>query len=166
MAGLTGEQKEEIVRMHACFASSSAIRQRFQFEYGLALTHKQVGRYDPTRAYFAGGDKWREIFQAQRRTYLNDLSEVPIANQAYRLNILQQGVDEAIRTSNWTLVAKLLEQAAKEVGGVLTNNSKIRVEESKPAVRHKSPEEREAAMADIIERARLAMQDSSANTPH
>lgn len=62
MADLTDEQKLEIVAALACFREPAVIIQHFQSEHGLQIDHKQVGRYDPVRSYYAGGDKWREIW--------------------------------------------------------------------------------------------------------
>lgn len=158
MANLTEEQKADIVSMLACFREPAAIIRHFQSEHGLQIDHKQVGRYDPTRPYFAGGDKWREVFKAQRDAYLNDVSAVPIANQAYRLNLLQEGVDAAKRVGNWQLVAKFAEQAAREVGGSLTNQRNVQLDDAKPSARNMSPEERKEALVEVFARAKLAMQ--------
>lgn len=157
MADLTEEQKLDLVSMLACFREPSAIIRHFLLDYGLTIDHKQVGRYDPTRAYFAAGAKWREVFEARREAYLNDVSAVPVAHQAYRLNLMQDGIDAARRNGNWKLVAELAEQAAKEVGGILTNQRKLRINEGKPAARDLSPEERKAALAELIRQAQEKM---------
>lgn len=157
MADLTEEQKLELVSMLACFSEPAAIIRHFQSEFGLTIEHKQVGRYDPTRAYFAAGAKWREVFEARRAAYLNDVSAVPVAHQAYRLNLLQEGVDDAKRSGNWKLVAELAEQAAKEVGGILTNQRNHQIDDRKSSARDLSPEERKSALAEIIRQAQEKM---------
>ena len=154
MADLTEEQKSELVSMLACFREPAAIIRHFQLEFGLTIEYKQVGRYDPTRAYFAAGAKWREVFEARRAAYLNDVSAVPVAHQAYRLNLLQEGVDAAKRTGNWKLVAEFAELAAKEVGGILTNQRNHHIDERRRSVRDLSPEERKSALAEIIRQAK------------
>lgn len=153
MADLTEEQKLELVSMLACFREPSAIIRHFQLEFGLTIEHKQVGRYDPTRTYFAAGAKWREVFEARRDAYLNDVSAVPVAHQAYRLNLLQDGINAAQRSGNWKLVAELAGQAAKEVGGILTNQRNHHIDERKSSARDLSPEERKNALAEIIRQA-------------
>ena len=157
MADLTEEQKVELVSMLACFREPAAIIRHFQLEFGLTIEHKQVGRYDPTKAYFAAGAKWREVFEARRAAYLNDVSAVPVAHQAYRLNLLQEGVDAAKRSGNWKLVAELAEQAAKEVGGVLTNQRNHHIDEHRRSARDLSPEERKSALVEIIRQAQEKM---------
>ena len=157
MADLTEHQKLELVSMLACFREPAAIIRHFQLEFGLTIEHKQVGRYDPTRAYFAAGAKWRDVFEARRAAYLNDVSAVPVAHQAYRLNLLQEGIESAKRSGNWKLVAELAEQAAKEVGGILTNQRHHHIDDRKSSVRDLSPEERKNALAEIIRQAQEKM---------
>lgn len=166
MANLTDEQKLEIVSMLACFREPASIVTYFQSEYGLQIDHKQVGRYDPTRSYFAGGEKWREIFEARRKTYLTNVEDVPVAHQAYRLNLLQEGVEAAKKAGDWVLVAKLSEQPAKEVGGALTNQHKVRVDAGRKSVRDMSPEDRKAALADVIAKAQMHIVEKSDSGVH
>lgn len=154
MSDLTDEQKREIVEALACFQPTSAIIRHFQSEYGLEVGHKQVGRYDPQRSYYAGGERWRAIFDARRLAFLEDVAAVPVAHKAYRLSVLQEGVDAAKQARNWPLVASLLEQAAKEVGGVLTNESKLRVDDARrKRAADMTPEERKAALAELFRQA-------------
>lgn len=166
MASLTEEQKTEIVSMLACFRDPSGIIRYFQSEHGIIIDHKQVGRYDPTRPYFAGGEKWRAIFEACRKVHLEDVSAVPIAHKAFRLNLLQEGVDAAKRAGNWKLVAQLAEQAAKETGGLFTNQRNVRLDESRPLARDLSPEDRKAALVELIGRAKAALQDRDDEAVH
>jgi hypothetical protein len=119
MTRLTDEQKREIVEALACFQPTSAIIRYFRSEHGIEIDRKAVGRYDPTRPYFAAGERWRAVFHARRDAYLNEVAAIPIAHMAYRLNQLQHCTDKAMMTGNIRLAAKLLKQAAQEVGGGL-----------------------------------------------
>lgn len=57
---------------------------------------------------------------------MNDnLSSIPIANIAYRLMRLQKFIDLAQFKENPVIVPSLMEQAAKEVGGLYTNRKEI-----------------------------------------
>lgn len=153
MPELTETQKREIVEGLAAFQSPTSIIDNFRSVYGFELTHKQVGRYDPTRPYFDAGEGWRTIFEARRRAYLESIADVPVAHKAYRLTILQEGVEAARAAGNWVLVMQLLKQAAREVGGALTNE-RIKSSADRPlAARDMTPEERKAAVAGIIEKA-------------
>jgi hypothetical protein len=154
MAELTDPQKREIVEALACFTEPAAIITYFQTEHELDLDHKQVGRYDPTRSYYAAGDRWREVFDARRKAYLEDVQAVPIANQGYRLQLLQEGIEAARKARNWGMVASLSKQAAEEVGGVLTNQRNVAIDDKrKQAIRDMTPEDRKLALAEIVRRA-------------
>lgn len=116
MAELSEGQKLELVSMLACFREPATIIAYFRQEHGLELSHKQVGGYDPTRSYFEGSDRWRTIFAEKRRSYLEEVTSIPIANQGFRLNLLNELVMKAVRENKPALAAKLLEQAARDVG--------------------------------------------------
>lgn len=116
MAQLSDQQKFEIVSMLAGFCRTTAIVRHFRSQHGLQIDRKQVGRYDPQRFYYAAGDKWRDIFDARRKAVLENVAEIPIAHLGYRLQMLQQAFDAARRADNWPLAARLLKQAAREMG--------------------------------------------------
>lgn len=83
-------KKLEIISLLASFREPAAIILHFQSEHGLALDHKQVGRYGPNRSYYAGGDKWRDIFDVTRKACLEEVPSITIANQGWRLNRLDE----------------------------------------------------------------------------
>lgn len=153
MAELTDPQKREIVEALACFSTPTEIINHFRSEHGLEIDHKQVGRYDPTRAAYEAGEIWREIFDVKRKAYLEEVATVPAANQGYRLQVLQEGIEAAKKARNWPLVAQLLEQSAKEVGGVLTNERSLKVDDRRQRVADMTPEDRKAALAELIRQA-------------
>lgn len=154
VAELSDAQKLEIVEALACYRAPGEIIRHFQSEHDLDLTHKQVGGYDPTRPHYTAGDKWRDIFDARRKKYLEDVASHPNANQGYRLGLLQEGIEAAKKAKNWPLVAQLLEQSAKEVGGVLTNERNLKVDDSRTQrARDMTPEDRKLAMAELIRQA-------------
>ena len=153
MAELTEAQKREIVEGLAAFQSPTSIIHHFRSVHGLELTHKQVGRYEPTRPYFDAGERWRAIFEARRSAFLESIGDVPVAHKAYRLTILQEGVEAARAAGNWVLVMQLLKQAAREIGGALTNERLATAADRPLAAREMTPEQRKAALAGIIEKA-------------
>ena len=153
MAELSETQKREIVEGLATFQSPTSIIDHFRSAHGLDLPHKQIGRYDPTRPYFDSGERWRAIFEARRRAFLENIADVPVAHKAYRLAILQEGVDAARAAGNWVLVMQLLKQAAREVGGTSTNERFESAADRPLAARDMTPEQRKAALAGIIEKA-------------
>lgn len=151
MAELTEPQKLEIVEALACFRSTTEIIKHFETVHDLKLPHDQVGTYDPTRPYYKAGDKWREIFEARRKAYLEDVATVPNANQGFRLNELHTLYEKAKSAGNLVLAAQLLEQSAKEVGGVLTNQRDVRIDDSRrQRAADLTPEDRKMAIAELV----------------
>lgn len=150
--------KLEIVSMLACFTGPTDIRKHLRSEHDLDLPEKQIGSYDPTRSYYEAGEKWREIFDAKRKAYLEDVAAVPAANQGYRLNVLQKGIEAALAKGNYMMAANLSKQAAEEVGGVLTNQRHLNVDDArKQRARDMSPEERKDALAELVRQVRENM---------
>ena len=160
MAALTDQQKLEIVLALARFATLAEIARDFKERHDIVLPAMQIGIYDPTRTYFAAGEKWKKLFEEERERYLQDVQAIPIANQGYRLNVLQRGAEAAIARGNWPLVASLAEQAAKEVGGALTNQRNVNV--TRP-VDDLSADERRAQFAELVRKA-LEMKDPPGTT--
>ncbi len=166
MAELSEEHKLEIVTMLACFREPVAIVEYFGSEYGLLVDHRQVGSYDPTRTYFDAGEKWRDIFDAKRKQYLEDVATVPIANQGYRLNLLHEHAAKAFKKGETALGAMLLKQAAEEVGGLMTNQRSLTVDDNRRArPSEMTPEDRRAAMAELIRQAMEKMAERKPPEP-
>ena len=131
MAELTSDQRLEIVRALACFTTPTEVSKAMKEQYGLDVPVQQVVKYDPTKAAFEGAAEYRTLFEEMRKGYLEQVSAVPIANQGYRLQVLQKGLDASLASKNFVLAANLLEQAAKEVGGVLTNERNLKVDDQR-----------------------------------
>jgi hypothetical protein len=149
VAELTHAQKETIIVLLAEFRSPSIVVAHMREEHGLELSIQQIVKYDPTRPSYDSGESWRAIFNVAREAYLRDISKVPIAHQAYRLNVLQEALGAAKKARNWKLAAELLEQAAKEVGGALTNSRDVNISDQRRA-RDMSSEERRQALGSIL----------------
>lgn len=127
MAVLNTNVKAFIVRGLATYMTPSevvdAVKQEFD---GLEVTRQQVSKYDPDKASGINlSDKWKQLFVKHRKDFNNEIDSIPIANKAYRLTLLDNMVRDAFESKNRPLVAKLLEQAAKEVGEVFTNRHKV-----------------------------------------
>ena len=127
MAMLTDEIKAEIVLRLAQFSGYSEVARAIESEFGVAVDRHQVRTYDPSKPAFAAAERWRSFFNEARTRYLDDVTAVPIANKAFRLNELQRSFELARRSGNLILANATLRQAAEEVGGSLTNESKFKV---------------------------------------
>lgn len=127
MAALNTKVKAYIVRGLATYMTPSevvdAVKQEFD---GLEVTRQQVSKYDPDKASGINlSDKWKQLFVKHRKDFNDEINSIPIANKAYRLKLLGDMAVGAFESKNRPLAAKLLEQAAKEVGEVFTNRHKV-----------------------------------------
>lgn len=126
MATLKGEVKAFIVQSLACFDTPSQVVELVKKEFSLSITRQQVESHDPTKANGRGlAQKWVDMFNATRERFQNEISDIPIANKAYRLRVLDRMATRAEGMKNLALTAELIEQAAKECGDAYTNKHKF-----------------------------------------
>lgn len=126
MAALSPEVKAFIVQALACFDTPTQIASQVKQEFGLDISIQQVSSYDPTKAIAKNlGQKWIDLFNATRTRFQTELSDIPIANKAYRLRALNRMMTSAEKMRNMALAASLMEQAAKECGDAYTNKQKV-----------------------------------------
>ena len=126
MATLNNGVKTFIVQGLATYMTPSEVAEAVNQEFGITITRQQVAKYDPYKA--AGinlAKKWKDLFKQFRDDFNNDIQAIPIANKAYRLNMLDRMARDAEKSKNRPLAASLLEQAAKDVGEVYTNKQKV-----------------------------------------
>lgn len=126
MSTLKGEVKAFIVQSLACFDTPSQVVELVKKEFGLSITRQQVESHDPTKANGRGlAQKWVDMFNATRERFQNEISDIPIANKAYRLRVLDRMATRAEGMKNLALTAEIIEQAAKECGDAYTNKHKF-----------------------------------------
>jgi hypothetical protein len=155
MTQLTEAQKETVVQALACFRRPSEVVVLLKEEFGIDVPVRQVVGYDPTRASYDAGERWREFFHRTREEYVSDSLSVPIAKQGFRLRSLQEMHDKAKAAGNYVLAADILEQAAKEVGGLLSNARNLAVSNGPHLSTNLTPQERRAQAAEMIRQALL-----------
>lgn len=126
MASLKPEVKAFIVQGLACFDTPSQIVESVKKEFDLEITRQQAASHDPTKASGAGlAAKWAELFKSTRERFQTEISDIPIANRAYRLRALDRMATRAENIKNIALAAQLMEQAAKECGDAYSNKQKV-----------------------------------------
>ncbi|EIV9610018.1 TPA: DUF2280 domain-containing protein [Klebsiella pneumoniae subsp. pneumoniae] len=126
MAALKPEVKAYIIQMLACYDTPSQVVEAVQKDFGIAITRQQVETHDPTKVSGKTlAKKWVDLFNRTRDRFLNEISDIPIANKAYRLRVLQRMSTTAEGMKNLGMTAQLLEQAAKEVGDAYSNKQKV-----------------------------------------
>ncbi|EPG3459357.1 DUF2280 domain-containing protein, partial [Acinetobacter baumannii] len=92
-------------------------------EFGVDISRSQCECYDPTK--YSGRNlskKFVELFESTREKFDKGLIDIPIANKYYRLKQYQRQLE---KTRNVKTALKILEQAAKDIGGQFTNRQEI-----------------------------------------
>lgn len=126
MASLKPDVKAFIIQSLACYDTPSQVVEAVQKEFGINITRQQAESHDPTKASGKTlAKKWVELFNATRERFQNEISDIPIANKAYRLRVLDRMATRAEGMKNLALTAEIIEQAAKECGDAYTNKHKF-----------------------------------------
>jgi hypothetical protein len=133
MATLTDDVKAFIVQALACFDTPSQVADAVKAEYGIIVTRQQCEAYDPNKKIGKGlSAKWKALSEETRKRFLEDASQIPIANQTFRLRTLDRMLQRVEKQGNLALAAQLLEQASKEVGGAFTNKRELTGKDGAP----------------------------------
>lgn len=126
MAALKPDVKAFIIQSLACFDTPSLVVESVQKEFGLKITRQQVESHDPTKVSGKTlAKKWVELFYVTRERFQTEISDIPIANKAYRLRVLDRMATRTESMKNYALAAQIVEQAAKECGDAYTNKQKV-----------------------------------------
>jgi len=124
MASLNDTERRKIVQRLACFETPSEVVQWASQELEKDLTIQQVCHYDPTRSG-GTGERWRTLFKETREEFLNDLDTIPLSHRAVRLRELTALYERAKEQEEVEKAARMLKQAAKEVGDKFTNRQEV-----------------------------------------
>jgi hypothetical protein len=126
MAALKPEIKAFIIQSLACFDTPSQVVESVHKEFKVTITRQQAEAHDPTKASSKGlAKKWVGMFYATRERFQNEMADIPIANKAYRLRVLDRIATSTEKMKNFPLTVQVLEQAAKEMGDAYTNRQKV-----------------------------------------
>lgn len=126
MAALKSEVKAFIIQSVACYDTPTQVVDTVLKEFGVKITRQQVEQNDPTKVSSKGlAKKWVDLFYSTRERFQNEISDIPIANKAYRLRVLDRMATNTEKVKNYGMTAQLMEQAAKEVGDAYSNKQKV-----------------------------------------
>lgn len=123
MAALKEPVKIFIVQSLACRDTPQEVVESVKQEFDVEISRSQCQAYDPTK--YSGrnlSQKYVELFEKTRDEFDKGLIDIPIASKYYRLKQYQKQLE---RTRNIKTVLKILEQAAKDIGGQFTNRQEI-----------------------------------------
>lgn len=124
MAALSEPVKIFIVQALACRDTPQEVVTLVKQEYGIEVTRSQCQNYDPTK--YSGRNlskKFVQLFNETREKFDAGLIDIPIANKHFRLKQYQKQLER--NAKNTVMSLKILEQAAKDVGGQFTNRQEI-----------------------------------------
>lgn len=126
MAKLNDAARRFIVQALACYDTPTEVSVALNEEMGIEVARTQVAQYDPTKVAGARlAKKWRDLFEDTRKRFRKEIAEIPIADQAFRLRALGKLYDRHLSRGNVVAAAAVLEQAAKEQGGMFTNKREV-----------------------------------------
>jgi hypothetical protein len=117
MPTLTDEMKTFIVMGLARFDTPSAVAEAVKSTFGVEITRQHVHLYDPACAQ-RPASRWCELHAATRRAFLAEIAGIGVSHKAVRLRLLERMTHQAIENRYPHVAAALLEQAAKECGGI------------------------------------------------
>lgn len=131
------EEKHKIflIECFACFKTAGETLRAFKEEFGVEITRDAARNYDPQRRQSGGlAKKWRILHGEIRAAYLTKIQDIAVANQAYRLTVLQDLLEKELSATkqNKAFTLSILEQAAKESGGHFTNRRELSGPGGKP----------------------------------
>lgn len=148
MAKLEDHHKLAIVEYLADFRGYAEITRLMKEEWEIEIDRAQVRSYDPTKPVYAGGDKWREIFNARRRAYMGSFEDLPIASDGFRLREMEKFYFRARDMGNISLSMKILKEA-----GELTSRITSKIPPNtipRPAYMDLTPEERRSQATEFL----------------
>jgi hypothetical protein len=140
MPVLTNQQKAWIVGAFARFDGVAEVCRSFKDEYGVDLPKPHALAYHAGGTKYRGAPKWHDLFEQERKRFLDNVNSIGIANKTFRLQSLHKLHAIAVERKNVKLAAELMEQAAKEMGEVFTNRREVK-SESKVSMSHLTTEE-------------------------
>lgn len=146
--------KVEIVTRLAMYDTVHEIH-RSLAERGIEVTVQAVANYNPTRSTILA-QKWVTLFYETRERFHAEMMAEPMAQRAYRLRQLHKLYLQAEKKGAIPLAASLLEQAAKETGGLYTNVTKVKGQLDAPITPHETTsEEQRIMLADRLKDAMM-----------
>ncbi|RSE88604.1 DUF2280 domain-containing protein [Achromobacter denitrificans] len=126
MAKLNDVHKRVIVQALACWDTPTEVSDLLREQFGIDVPRTQVAQYDPTKVAGKGlAKKWVDLFHATRDAFRAEAAKIPIAEQSFRLRALGKIYERHMQRGNVVGAAAVLEQAAKESGGMFTNKREL-----------------------------------------
>lgn len=124
MATLKEPVKIFIVQSLACRDTPQEVADNVKHEFGIEIDRMQCATYDPSKQSGRNlSKKFVELFNETRKKFDDGLIDIPIANKHYRMKRYNKLLER--NEKNTVMSLKILEQAAKDVGGQFTNKTEL-----------------------------------------
>ena len=126
MEKLNPEQKQFIVQRLACFASPTEVKKELKEVYDIEVTTSVIAAYDPNTAQSKNTSAdYKVLFVKTRKRFLESETDVALSHRAYRLQRLYGLLEHTLVKQSPKLAMLVLEQAAKEMGGMYLRELRI-----------------------------------------
>ena len=103
---LSDEVKSFIVQALACFDAPTVVAEAVKKRFGSTISRQLVENYDPYKlAGRAVSDRWRILFDATRKAFLEDSTKIAITHKTMRLRALQRMCEKTEEQGNIALTA-------------------------------------------------------------
>jgi hypothetical protein len=155
---LTTEVQRFIVQRLACYESPSEVLAAVKVTFNIKISPSHVVYYDPMSATANLAQEWRELFSQTRAAFVQAIGNIAIAQRAVRLQRLDHLYHGALKAKRYALAGDLLEQAAKEMGGIYTNRRELTAHSPPYSI----PRTPQAKIAELREMLRLGRERLSA----
>jgi hypothetical protein len=121
---LTDEIKAFIVRGLARYETPTVVAAAVMKVFGIEVSRQLVHTYN-ARSAQPPAERWCELFEATRESFLADISSIGIAQKAFRLRKLERFAEHAEERGWHDRAAGYMEQAAKECGGIYEGRKRV-----------------------------------------
>jgi hypothetical protein len=127
VAELSHEAKVRLVTLLAQFCGPAEAAKIVSDEYAVTIDRRTAWKYDASKKGCSTSPRYRQLFHEVRDRWLNDMAAIPIAQQGHRLHLLDRLATKLEAQGDYGGALKAIEMAAKEVGGLFTNERRASV---------------------------------------
>src|SRR5690349_19358883 len=111
---LSDEVKTFIVTKLAGFDPPSVVIEAVREEFGLTVSRSVISGYDPgTKIGQRMSERWKVLFEKARKDFRENTDDIPLANKAVRVRMLDKMARSAMEKKNSVLAQSLMKQIAK-----------------------------------------------------
>jgi hypothetical protein len=121
---LTDDQRRFCVYCFAHWKTPQQTADALKDFYGVSITRQCVATYSP-KLNPKISEKWRSVFDAERKRFVEEVDGIAIAHLSYRLEMYDRIVEKVMASGDSATALAALEQAAKDKGGVFTNTRQV-----------------------------------------